>query len=353
MLKYAVASVVLILGFAGSAPLALGAPGSDDCVNCAPPKPYDSEAPARIRQEMDRPRRQHHSAGGRTRAQMPIALPTRPRADCTDCPPPKRYDSTEVVKTSHDVDQSRVINTEDVVQVRPRVREINKLVIHENETRNVGVIQHNHRIVEKETRYVKRAPVYRRAVPAYRVPRVQTVFVPVVMQPVQNCGCPCTCSGSHSAYAQAYVYGAGYAYGAGTRPVQQVLVPVTCLPDMAIDRAPSRGAEAGDAFDKAAESECSSGFAVGGARRDRTADLLIANEALSQLSYGPNRGRTQCGARHRVGAIYGAGWGESRIGRCKAGLAACLAGIDPLVSPHSAKANARHALDSLRHPSRS
>ena len=28
-------------------------------------------------------------------------------------------------------------------------------------------------------------------------------------------------------------------------------------------------------------------FVVGGAERDRTADLLIANEALSQLSYGP------------------------------------------------------------------
>ena len=27
----------------------------------------------------------------------------------------------------------------------------------------------------------------------------------------------------------------------------------------------------------------------GGAERDRTADLLIANEALSQLSYSPNR----------------------------------------------------------------
>ena len=27
----------------------------------------------------------------------------------------------------------------------------------------------------------------------------------------------------------------------------------------------------------------------GGARRDRTADLVIANDALSQLSYGPNR----------------------------------------------------------------
>ena len=47
---------------------------------------------------------------------------------------------------------------------------------------------------------------------------------------------------------------------------------------------------------------------VGGAGRDRTADLLIANEALSQLSYGPNRGRhlKADAARYRVGAIYGA-----------------------------------------------
>ena len=29
----------------------------------------------------------------------------------------------------------------------------------------------------------------------------------------------------------------------------------------------------------------------GGARRDRTADLVIANDALSQLSYGPSVGR--------------------------------------------------------------
>ena len=28
---------------------------------------------------------------------------------------------------------------------------------------------------------------------------------------------------------------------------------------------------------------------IGGAERDRTVDLLIANEALSQLSYGPGR----------------------------------------------------------------
>ena len=30
---------------------------------------------------------------------------------------------------------------------------------------------------------------------------------------------------------------------------------------------------------------------AGGARRDRTADLVIANDALSQLSYGPSAGR--------------------------------------------------------------
>ena len=54
MLKYVVASVLLIVGFAGTAPAAPVAPGGDDCVNCAPQKPYDTEAPARIRQEMDR-----------------------------------------------------------------------------------------------------------------------------------------------------------------------------------------------------------------------------------------------------------------------------------------------------------
>ena len=44
------------------------------------------------------------------------------------------------------------------------------------------------------------------------------------------------------------------------------------------------------------------GIWVGGAERDRTADLLIANEALSQLSYGPNRGRISAPG---MGAIYG------------------------------------------------
>ncbi len=33
---------------------------------------------------------------------------------------------------------------------------------------------------------------------------------------------------------------------------------------------------------------------IGGARRDRTADLLHAMQALSQLSYGPISGRREC-----------------------------------------------------------
>jgi hypothetical protein len=217
MLKYAVASVVLMLGFAVSAPPALAAP------------PYSSEEPARIRQEMDRPRAPDVNATAPVGERAPNVdrSADAPARDCADCPPPRHYDNTEVVKTSRDVDQSRVINTETVVQVPPRTREINKLVIHENETRNVGVIQHNHRIIEKETRYVKRAPVYRPAVhryaPAYRVV-VQTVLVPVVTQ--TPCGCPCTCSGSNGAYAQAYVTSGGYAYGSGRGYAQQVLVPV-------------------------------------------------------------------------------------------------------------------------------
>jgi hypothetical protein len=41
----------------------------------------------------------------------------------------------------------------------------------------------------------------------------------------------------------------------------------------------------------------------GGARRDRTADILLAKQALSQLSYGPEssvtaRGRERHGSRH-------------------------------------------------------
>jgi hypothetical protein len=67
--------------------------------------------------------------------------------DCYKCPAPKKYDSQEVVKTSRE--------TKSVAPSR-RVIESNHLIIRENETRNVGTIQHNHTVIEKELVLTKR-----------------------------------------------------------------------------------------------------------------------------------------------------------------------------------------------------
>jgi hypothetical protein len=75
--------------------------------------------------------------------------------DCYKCPPPRNYDSQEVLKQSRDVDHSRVIETQSVVPSK-RLIETNHLIIHENETRNIGTIQHNHTIIEKELILTKR-----------------------------------------------------------------------------------------------------------------------------------------------------------------------------------------------------
>ncbi len=77
------------------------------------------------------------------------------RNDCHKCPPPKNYDSQEVVKKTRDIDHSRVIETQSVVPSK-RLIETNHLIIHENETRNVGTVQHNHTIIEKELVLTKR-----------------------------------------------------------------------------------------------------------------------------------------------------------------------------------------------------
>jgi hypothetical protein len=76
--------------------------------------------------------------------------------DCYKCPKPRpHYDSTEVIKNTKDVDHSRVIETQSVVPSR-RVIESNHLIIRENEIRNVGVVQHNHTVIEKELVLTKR-----------------------------------------------------------------------------------------------------------------------------------------------------------------------------------------------------
>ena len=55
------------------------------------------------------------------------------RNDCYKCPPPRNYDSQEVVKKTRDVDHTRVIETQSVVPSK-RLIETNHLIIHENET---------------------------------------------------------------------------------------------------------------------------------------------------------------------------------------------------------------------------
>lgn len=68
---------------------------------------------------------------------------------------PRRYDSQEVIRNTHDVDHSRVVETQSVIPSM-RVIETNHLVVHENETRHVGTVQHNHTIIEKEVVLMKR-----------------------------------------------------------------------------------------------------------------------------------------------------------------------------------------------------
>lgn len=148
---------------------------------------------------------------------VPYRGPDAP-GDCANCPPPRHYDSTEVIKNSRDVDHSRVINTSSEVIVPPKVREINKLVIHENETRNIGTIEHNHQIIEKEIRYVKRAPVPRYA-PVRRVKRVEMVLVAVPQARPCSCGCG-ACGQTSYTYAYTYVPVQKHTYA----PVQQYAV---------------------------------------------------------------------------------------------------------------------------------
>jgi hypothetical protein len=77
------------------------------------------------------------------------------RNDCYKCPPPRNYDSQEVVKQTKDVDHSAVIETQSVVPSK-RLIETNHLIVHENEVRNIGTVEHNHTVIEKELVLTKR-----------------------------------------------------------------------------------------------------------------------------------------------------------------------------------------------------
>ncbi len=121
------------------------------------------------------------------------------RNPCYKCPPPKNYDSQEVIKNTKEVDHSRVIETQSVVPSR-RLIETNHLVIHENETRNVGVVQHNHTVIEKELVLTKRNVDHKRVNKVvdlvehkYNTERKRVVEereIPGVVRDLKDCNCP-------------------------------------------------------------------------------------------------------------------------------------------------------------------
>ena len=176
ILKFAVAGTALLLGLIAPA---AAAPGDDDSVDAASSR-YDS--PEVIRKIS--------SARG-SRAETKRANRSR-TSECFDCRPRRHYDDRKVIKKVRNVDHSRVINTVTVVPAGRRVREVNRLVIRNNETRHVGVVQHNHTIVEKEIRYVRRAPITTTVnfvTHNYRViERPAAVSIPIVPRRNYECG---------------------------------------------------------------------------------------------------------------------------------------------------------------------
>ncbi len=188
MLKFAIAGAVLMFGLAASSAPVFAGPAIDECVDCPVSPKYDSDevvekirnnnSPLANEAPIDVPAGRRRAAGPRD-------------SDCADCAPRRKYDSQQVIKKVRNVDQSRVINTRTVVPVGTRVKETNSLVIRQNETRLTGVVRHNHTIIEKEVRYVRRVPV-RTTVEFvthnYRVvERPDTITVPVTLHRPNGC----------------------------------------------------------------------------------------------------------------------------------------------------------------------
>jgi hypothetical protein len=193
MLKFAVAGVMLVFGLAASSVPAFAGPAIDECVDCPVSDRYDSE------DVVEKIRNIKRSLANEAPIDVPAGRRETNRGsdkkraagsgnyDCADCAPRRKYDSQEVVKKVRNIDQSRVINTTTVVPVRTRVNETNRLVIRQNETQLTGVVQHNHTIIEKEVRYIRRIPVQTTVefiTHDYRVvERPDTVTIPVTYRP--------------------------------------------------------------------------------------------------------------------------------------------------------------------------
>jgi hypothetical protein len=132
------------------------------------------------------------------------AVQDTPAGKCYDCPAPRdHYDSEETIHTTKDVDQSRVINTQSEVDMGRRIKETNHLIIRDNEIRNVGVIQHNHTIYERERRHVVRVPKV--TVVSYVTQRYVVVETPATMTvpvPVRPAASHCSRGGRYDRTAR-------------------------------------------------------------------------------------------------------------------------------------------------------
>jgi hypothetical protein len=233
MMKHAFAGAALIAALIAAAPASAQFDPTEKCYDCPKPRDhYDTRETIRTVKEVDHsrvietqseapvsPRRarpaqrpqplSHYDTRQATRTARDVdrspvietqhdmqALQRanavlRARAECRDCPQPREhYDTQETIRSTKDVDHSRVIETQSEQEVSRQVKETNHLIIRENETR-VGVIQHNHTIIERVPRYVVRVPVVTTVsyvTQQYRVVETPaTVTVPVEYRPPRRC----------------------------------------------------------------------------------------------------------------------------------------------------------------------
>ena len=224
-MKQIFAGAVLIVGvLAAATPAAAQVKPAEKCYDCPAPKVYDTQETIRTIKDVDQsqvintqsevevPRRvketnhlvvrenqtrnvgviQHNHTIYEREAAAPAASQVTPAENCYNCPAPREhYDSQETIRTTNDVDKSQVINTQSEVEVSRRVKKTNHLVIRENETRNVGVVQHNHTIYERVPRYVVRVPavtVVSFVTQRYHVVETPaTMTVPVSVRPASRC----------------------------------------------------------------------------------------------------------------------------------------------------------------------
>jgi hypothetical protein len=232
MMKHAFAVAVLIAGLIAAVPASAQLLPAEKCHDCPKPREhYDTQETIRTTRDVDhsrvietqseapvprwmkgvqlprsrtydmqravRPARDaDHPRATETRSELPAPRQAEPalraRAECVDCPKPRdHYDTQETIRSTNDVDHSRVIETQSEVPASRRVKVTNHLVIRENETRNVGTVQHNHTIIERVPQYVVRVPVVTTVsfvTYNYRVVETPaTMTIPVQYRPARRC----------------------------------------------------------------------------------------------------------------------------------------------------------------------